>query len=426
MHYGYPFHFMRLLSVFFCAVVTASCSSSAEPPAPPSAVTADSEVHPLNGYAAIYSFTGAPDGAKPYASLVAFHGALYGTTSSGGTGCQDRGCGTVFEIAADGTERVLHRFHQDPDGAEPMAALIAVDQTLYGTTQGGGSHCEPGKPRSQCGTVFAISASGKETVLYRFHAEPDGSNPASPLTFADGTLYGTTYYGGTGCTTSHGCGTVFELDTSGKERVLYRFSGAPDGQNPSGNLVFLNGKLYGTTFTGGTIGAGTVFELSLSGTERVLYSPQGFNDASQPDGLTAYKGVLYGAAYNGGRKGGDGAVFAVTTAGAEHIVYSFGGGSRGSTPYGPPVVVKGTLYGETLDGGDFYGCSGGCGIVYEINAQHKERALYRFHGPPDGAGPIGGLLYRQGMLFGTTIAGGSVCERYGCRDGYGTVFRLSP
>ena len=45
-----------------------------------------------------------------------------------------------------------------------------------------------------------------------------------------------------------GCGTVFKMSTSGTEEILYPFRGYPDdGSNPNGYLTLLDGKLYGTT-----------------------------------------------------------------------------------------------------------------------------------------------------------------------------------
>ncbi|HTA38559.1 MAG TPA: choice-of-anchor tandem repeat GloVer-containing protein, partial [Candidatus Acidoferrales bacterium] len=56
-----------------------------------------------------------------------------------------------------------------------------------------------------------------------------------------------------------GCGSVFELSLDGAYRTLVTFSGS-NGQGPEAGLIALNGKLYGTTTSGGT-GAGVVFEV---------------------------------------------------------------------------------------------------------------------------------------------------------------------
>ena len=100
--------------------------------------------------------------------------------------------------------------------------------------------------------VFKLDPSGKETVLYTFTGAADGGFPVSGLIAdAAGNLYSTT--GGGGNTSAPncvftGCGVVFKLDRSGNETVLYTFTGGADGSGPSAGLVRdAAGNLYGTT-----------------------------------------------------------------------------------------------------------------------------------------------------------------------------------
>src|SRR5271157_4984795 len=98
------------------------------------------------------------------------------------------------------TYSVLYTFTGSPDGAFPVAGLVRDAQgNLYGTTQGGGAR--------GAGTVFKVDTTGKETVLYSFTGGADGAYPgAGLLRDAQGNLYGTTVYGGDlACT--NGCGT---------------------------------------------------------------------------------------------------------------------------------------------------------------------------------------------------------------------------
>jgi uncharacterized repeat protein (TIGR03803 family) len=56
-------------------------------------------------------------------------------------------------------------------------------------------------------------------------------------------------------------------------KVLYSFTGGADGAFPFGALVGDHaGNLYGTTPYGGASGYGTVFKLDTTGKETVLYS----------------------------------------------------------------------------------------------------------------------------------------------------------
>jgi uncharacterized repeat protein (TIGR03803 family) len=210
----------------------------------------------------LHSFTGGNDGAYPFAGLIADKtGDLYGTASAGGFNHAPYGYGTVFKLDTTGEVTVLHSFTFRPDGAFPVAGLIRDKEgNLYGTTESGGA---PG-----CfGTVFKVDATGKETVLHSFPGTPDGLLPLAGLIMdKEGNLYGTTYDGG-----DSGVGTVFKLGVTGKETVLYSFTGGADGGFPLASLVRdKEGNLYATTFLGGDYGFGTVFKLDTTGKETVL------------------------------------------------------------------------------------------------------------------------------------------------------------
>lgn len=188
---------------------------------------------------------------------------------------------------------------------------------------------------------------------------------------AGGSLYGVTNAGGL-----YGFGTVFKVTTSGKETVLYSFAGGADGGMPEGKLVRdSKGNLYGTTFSGGasigmpgcTEGCGTVFQLTPLGVETVLHSFAGGNDGAFPSTgvIRDAAGNLYGTTPYGGGSG-FGTVFQMTSAGAEKVLYSFSGGLDGGNPDAGLVQdEKENLYGTTYAGGDF-ACSGGCGIVFKL------------------------------------------------------------
>jgi len=82
---------------------------------------------------------------------------------------------------------------------------------------------------------FSSTAATQElTTLYSFTGG-DGANPYSSLIANPaGNLYGTTNRGGAGC--GWGCGTVFQLDTSGTLTVLHSFNGS-DGEAPYAGLT---------------------------------------------------------------------------------------------------------------------------------------------------------------------------------------------
>jgi hypothetical protein len=84
--------------------------------------------------------------------LIDVNGTLYGTTAHGGTSCGSTGCETVYSMTTTGTENVLYSFTGGTDGAQPNSLLMGANGTLFGTTQKGG--CPPG---DGCGTIFALS-----------------------------------------------------------------------------------------------------------------------------------------------------------------------------------------------------------------------------------------------------------------------------
>jgi uncharacterized repeat protein (TIGR03803 family) len=197
----------------------------------------------------LHSFELYTDAANPAANLIDFKGTLYGTTESGGA-ATGYGYGAVFTISTTGAERVVHYF-DGADGGLPLAGLIDVKGTLFGTTGYAGPN--------GFGTMFSITPNGSVKAVHSFGSKYDGSRPAAPLLDVKGTLYGTTEFGG-----AYGKGTIFCAALNGKEKVLHSFGNGPDGAIPLAGLIDVNGALYGTTSAGGTYGNGTVFALSVS------------------------------------------------------------------------------------------------------------------------------------------------------------------
>jgi uncharacterized repeat protein (TIGR03803 family) len=211
----------------------------------------------------IYRFQGKRDGAYPGSYLASANGVLYGVTEyGGGGGCYGRGCGTVFSVTIAGKERVLYRFKGGHSGEYPSGGLTPLNGTFYGTTYAGGSG---GNGFNGSGTVFSITTAGAENILYSFQGGGDGAYPLAMLSALNGVLYGTTSSGGLDkcgyISSPTWCGTIFSVTPTGTEAVLYRFGGGNDGTEPNG-LLALDGTLYGTTQTGGKHKLGTVFALT--------------------------------------------------------------------------------------------------------------------------------------------------------------------
>jgi uncharacterized repeat protein (TIGR03803 family) len=313
----------------------------------------------------LYSFQRDPDGNDPEASLTVVNGKLFGTTAHGGK----YGLGTIFSVTRTGKEDVVYSFGNGPsDGEAPLAALINVNGILYGTTyEGTGS--------SGSGTVFSVTLQGAETVLHRFTNYPnDGAWPQAALVHVNGLLYGTTTAGGSAQFGHNGAGTVFSITPSGAEKVVYNFNPSErkghlhnqhgDGFDPWASLTDINGTLYGTTaYRGnrGAVGCGTAFTISASGAEKILHAFHQIGGGCTPRAaLLKVRNTLYGTTYVGGAYD-EGTLFSMSTSGKETLLHSFGAGADGSYPMSGLIQLHGTLYGTTTFGGTY-----GDGTVFAL------------------------------------------------------------
>ena len=359
----------------------------------------------------LFNFTGSADGESPYGSLVRdTEGNLYGTTEAGGAS----GAGTVFKVDKSGTHTVLYSFKGGSDGANPYVGVIRdAAGNLYGTTANGGA--------SGLGTVFKLTKTGKEKVLYSFAGGSDGCYPyGGLLRDAAGNLYGTTEVCG-----ASGVGTVFKLTNTGKETVLHSFAGgSSDGEFPSFTSLLMDtsGNLYGVAEQGGTDNLGVVYKLSKSGKLKVLHSFAG----GTSDGCDVFgtpfmdaEGNLYGTA-NACGSAHVGIVWKVSQKGKETVLHTFtAGSSDGAEPIAGVIMdANGNLYGDTYQGG-----SANLGTVYKLNKNGTLTLLHTFTGS-DGDYPYSGLVRdATGNLYGTTLHGGSGQQ---CQNGCGTVWMLKP
>ncbi|MGO4881602.1 MAG: choice-of-anchor tandem repeat GloVer-containing protein [Bryobacteraceae bacterium] len=282
--------------------------------------------------------------------------------------------------------------------------------------------------------VSAAFAQPALTTLYSFPGyNGDGANPYAGVTLgSNGSLYGTTGYGGT-----YGAGAVYELTppVSGNqwiETVLYSFAGGTDGGYPQGGVVLgSGGVLYGATKAGGSSGMGVVFELTPPGEQGGAWTETAIYSFSGSDGATPYaspivapSGVLYGTTELGGSLG-YGTVYELAPpagdgAWTETVLYNFAGGNDGAFPYASLAIdAAGNLYGTTDFGG-----SHNKGTVFKLapptklHDSWKEAVIHTFTGK-DGGYPYAGLvLDTAGDLYGATPGG--------VGTNFGTVYELTP
>ena len=296
----------------------------------------------------------------------------------------------------------LHSFNNNAQGSAPYGGVVAAGNVLIGSNAQSGKY--------GFGTIYESSSKGRVSSLYSFKDNGDGRLPNGGLLDIGGRIYGTTLIGGTGAD-----GTVFTLNKNGREKVLYSFKGGEDGIEPTSGLIDVKGVFYGTTYLGGHSGNGTVYALTRNGTETVLHSFSGGSDGANPSAeLIAFDGDLYGCAYRGGTNNA-GVVFKMDKSSNETLLHSFGiETGDGLSPSSALVRAGGRFYGTTASGGTF-----NKGTVFSITPGGVEKVVYAFGANNgDGVNPDAALVSYQGVLYGTTYAGGAA--------GLGTVFSLTP
>jgi len=330
----------------------------------------------------------------------------------------------------------IHRFNPlynglNLDGANPATGLILLDGVLCGTTLNGGSQ--------GYGTAFYTSLDGTNFNAFRsFTNAPDAGNSAGDLAVAGNGFFGTSFGGG-----NSGVGSVFAGGTNGSVSLIRSFTVVSadeatnsGGASPSGLLALSGNMLYGTTAAGGVATYGTVFSLTTNGTTfadlhdfSALDSNTGTNsDGALPmGGVILSGGTLYGTASVGGF-GGAGVVFSINPSGENFTVLHhftpldpiMATNADGAFPAGGLIFFDGVLYGTTIAGG-----TGSKGVIFSVNTNGTGFAvLHNFSATdpltktnPDGASPCATLALSGGTLYGTASAGGASAS--------GTVFSVN-
>jgi uncharacterized repeat protein (TIGR03803 family) len=307
----------------------------------------------------VYTFKGGEDGDGPNTRLIEdADGNFYGTTQNGGgTGCDGFGCGVIFKLAPGGTETVLHRFQQGPEGTNAIGHLERDKfGNLYGITlQGGDVEACNG---FGCGVVFKLAPDGTWTVLHAFTGGADGADARAVVLDKKGDLYGTAYSGGTVCQAAFplGCGLIWKVAKNGTFSVLHAFTGGDGERSPYGIRLDRDGNLYGVnSFDGDDTGAinAHVFKLTPEGAYSVIGGGYGVADA-----LYDKQGRLYVTTAAGGdTRCNCGQILMGVTA-----LHVFGrGGARSQFPITPMTLGDdGWIWGTTAFGGH-----GNHGVVYK-------------------------------------------------------------
>jgi uncharacterized repeat protein (TIGR03803 family) len=322
---------------------------------------------------------------------------------------------TRFKLNKDGSGYTL----LNCSGSFSREGLMeGSDGALYGTT----SDRDDG-----IATVFKLNKDGNGCMVIQTISH---GNPSGPLVEgSDGALYGATASCG-----PRGCSrTVFRLSKDGSNfSLLQDFSLDPSGgPDPVGLIQASDGKLYGTSPTGGSKGVGAVFKLNKDGSGFALLhdfvTDTAGGDPVWPDTKlqVGSDGALYGTSRSGGSDGG-GTVFKVAKDGSGYsVVHNFTvDPNMGYLPTSLLASSNGELYG-TCEGGLGSGGNNPGGTVFKLNRDGSGFSIVRHFGvtAEDGRSPRSLIEGSDDILYGTTSSGGRYTNQFGWA--LGTVFKLT-
>lgn len=324
----------------------------------------------------------------------------------------------LFLVPAWATGQTVKEIFAYPVSAQGPLSLPAQgrDGSLF-TTAGGFGY----GTTNTAGAILRTPTSSKGGQLLHAFTEADGAVPLSGVTLAmDGNLYGVTYNGGTSSS-----GVLYKITTGGTYTVLHEFSGQADGGFPvAAPIQASDGNLYGTT-SFGNVDDGTVYRYSpFTETFATIFSfSEDGSQGAQIEAplLQASDGNLYGTTEVGGTNN-CGTVFELSISGALLYTYSFPCGPGGQYPYTPLIQASdGNLYGTTSYGGHITSgeeCKQGCGTIFKMSSGAVS-TLYSFSGfPNDGANADSSLAEgTDGNLYGVTASGGA--------HALGTIYEIS-
>jgi len=344
----------------------------------------------------IIDFDGTNLGAEPKNVMMQFsNGKLYGMAYGGGT----NGYGTIYEY--DPTTQIFTKKHDFilDDGTNPLASFVMTSTgkvfcLIYrGGISGGG----------------CISEYNPTTNIYTrlidFGASDDGKEPYGSLVLGDNNkLYGITNSGGI-----NNAGVIFEFDP--KTNIYSKKIDFADnnGYSETGFMQADNGKFYGLSSEGGANSNGVLYEydpVANTLTNKYDFYSASF-DAAEPYGylIQATNGKLYGTSNSGGTNG-DGTIFEYNISDdAFNVKVNFDAPTTGASPYAGLVQAEnGKLYGTNTQGG-----TNDYGIIYEYDISSEIcTKLFDFDNTNTGSFPFASMIQSsKGNLYGVTQDGGA-------------------
>ena len=317
--------------------------------------------------------------------LTAVDNSIYAVAGSGGSG----GLGTFFKFdPISNTTTVIQSFGYQL-GRPTNRPLLYGDKLISVTGYNNDGYI----------VEYDLVAEVFQPII-QFDGKSYGRAISGKLTLYNNSLFGLANYGG-----SNNSGTIVRIDTETNE--LYNeknFSVTPNGSGPSGNIVNVNGIIYGTTESGGLQGGfGCLFGYNITdGTYSLLTEFNGIIGKKPIAGVTENDKVLYGSTRNGGALDA-GTIFQFDLNSQQFKkLFDFNDVVNGYGPNSAPLYHNGNLYGTTGAGGQYSG-----GVLYEFNISSGVlNNLVTFDPQVTGLRPQSPLVIHENTLYGVTHSGG--------------------
>ncbi len=357
-----------------------------------------------NNLQTIYNFPVPTGGKTPKGGQFceADNGKLYGVFEGG---AYDNGVLVELDPATNVLVKKID-FNKPVNGSSPIGLVKGDNGKLYGITKNGVD-----ADHDYFGTLFEYTVSTNALVTKIFFQLPDFGFPNADMVFANGKIYGTTLGGGAG----H-CGTIFEYTiATNLLEEKFAFTMNLNGCSPTGKIILNNGIIYGTTQFGGAMNDGALYEYHIAKDSIAIKVSFGGTKGTGPNGglEAGNDGMFYGASSDDATNH-TGSIFKYDpVTGIYTNLFQLN-----ATTQGAGIISSLKKVGDVW----IYGmCKGGGttndGTLFKFNTSTLTfTKLMDFFNVPKGKSPLGSLMQAaNGKLYATTSIGGTLDK--------GTVFQ---
>lgn len=227
----------------------------------------------------LHLFSGS--GAFP-GQLIEYNNILYGTTYT--TGANNKGYFYSYNISTSAFTIILD--YDGTNGENPyLEGLVYDSGYIYGTTQGGGSNF--------FGTLFRYDTNTNNyNIIYNFTTTSGGGTTGIIK------LYNNKIFGFCSYSTSNAAGKAFYYDLVTSGITFFANLDNDTQYGAQGEMVIIDNNIF-ALFPGGQLNNGTLSKIDITnGNIEVIYGFGGFY--STINGLTYYDGKIYGTTPTGG------------------------------------------------------------------------------------------------------------------------------